>query len=172
MIVKYETYSYIVNKQKILDAAFLPIARWNPNRNDRDLALQVEKGEFIKNFEKVYKWWKRTAENDVPEILNEYIDLWHFAAGIILTEDQSDFDGKFFAIREIVEREHEFLKFIETDTDQMRQLLLRAANANNYINLLGIATALIEKLGFTDQQIRTAYDVKNAENFERIAAGY
>lgn len=171
MIVKYETYSYIVNKQKILDAAFLPVARWQPNFDDRHLSLQVEKGEFIKEFQKVYKWWKRTAENNVPEILNEYIDLWHFVAGIILTEHAADFDGIYFEIRETVEREHEFLKHFDEEF-HLKQLLIRVADANYYLNMLGIATAIIEKLGFTDQQIKEAYDIKNAENFERIAAGY
>lgn len=172
MKVTYETYSFIVNKQKILDAAFLPVSRWLPDEDDRHLALQVEKGEFLKEFQVEIKWWKQIHENKRASIIDEYIDLWHFVAGMILTETKKeDFDGIYFEIRSIVNREKEFLKYIPKER-KLKTLLIRLSNANNRYNMLGIATLIIEMLGFTDQDVKAAYIAKNKVNFERIAAGY
>jgi dimeric dUTPase (all-alpha-NTP-PPase superfamily) len=172
MIIKYETFKFIVNQQKILDAAFLPVSRWIPDTDDRHLALQVEKGEFLKEFQKEIKWWKQQAVNNPVSILDEYIDLWHFVAGMILTDaEPMDMKEIYRKIDAIAAEQIKFAKYTP-EKKRVKLLLNLFSNANNRWNMLGIATAIITTLGYNDAQIKQQYITKNKVNFERIANGY
>jgi len=172
MVLKYETYNFIVEKQKILDAAFLPVSRWIPDADDRHLALQVEKGEFLKEFQKEIKWWKQNAVNKPISILDEYIDLWHFVAGMILTDTEPKEREEIYSKIRNVTRENLVFAKHTTQKNRIKLLLNLLSNANNRYNMLGIATAIITLLGYTDEQIKAQYIAKNKVNFERIANGY
>ena len=76
-----ETWRYIKQRQKELDNAFLSKAKWLPNDNARLSALLIERGELINEFPETFKWWKH-KDDDRARIIDEYIDLLHFLAGM------------------------------------------------------------------------------------------
>lgn len=158
-----ETWQYIKRRQKELDDAFLSKAKWLPNDNARLSALLIERGELINEFPETFKWWKHKAD-DRARIIDEYIDLLHFLAGM-----ESDYSRIMF----------------ESETDKWRhwsnyyvlQQLLDYSPDREYpvqsaCQVVALATHIMGRLGFTDGDILVAYDAKNAENFKRIAEGY
>jgi dimeric dUTPase (all-alpha-NTP-PPase superfamily) len=158
-----ETWRYIKQRQKELDDAFLSKAKWLPNDNARLSALLIERGELINEFPETFKWWKHKADDRV-RIIDEYIDLLHFLAGM-----ESDYSRIMF----------------EAETDKWRQWsdkyvleqLLDYSPDREYpvqsaCQVVALATHIMGRLGFTDGNILVAYDAKNAENFKRIAEGY
>lgn len=158
-----ETWQYIKRRQKELDGAFLSKAKWLPNDNARLSALLIERGELINEFPETFKWWKHKVD-DRARIIDEYIDLLHFLAGM-----ESDYSRIMF----------------EAETDKWRhwsnyyvlQQLLDYSPDRDYpvqsaCQVVALATHIMGRLGFTDVDILVAYDAKNAENFKRIAEGY
>lgn len=168
-----ETWQYIKRRQKELDDAFLSKAKWLPNDNARLSALLIERGELINEFPETFKWWKHKAD-DRARIIDEYIDLLHFLAGMDgMPAALFTMDGGYSRI------------MFEAETDKWRRLsddyvleqLLDYSPDREYpvqsaCQVVALATHIMGRLGFTDGDILVAYDAKNAENFKRIAEGY
>lgn len=168
-----ETWQYIKRRQKELDDAFLSKAKWLPNDNARLSALLIERGELINEFPETFKWWKHKAD-DRARIIDEYIDLLHFLAGM---------DGMWIPI---ITLDDEYSRIIfEARTDKWRRFsdeyvleqLLDYSPDREYpvqsaCQVVALATHIMGRIGFTDGDILVAYDAKNAENFKRIAEGY
>ncbi|WP_248499855.1 dUTP diphosphatase [Staphylococcus aureus] len=164
MILTKELWDYIVEKQRILDAAFMKNPRFVPDQEIRELAGLIEVDEFVKEFIDSYKWWS-FKKQDGGRIVDEYIDILHFFAG--------------YAIEWGVEAEYSKMK---NDYDRYSDTLYKKRTlVDNLINLraerfihIGVsrATSMMERLEYTTEELRVAYDRKNAENFRRIAEGY
>ncbi len=168
-----ETWQHIKRRQKELDDAFLSKAKWLPNDNARLSALLIERGELINEFPETFKWWKHKAD-DRARIINEYIDLLHFLAGM---------EGMWTFILAWDDRYSRILFEAEIDVwrqwsdDYVLEQLLDYSPDREYpvqsaCQVVALATHIMGRLGFTDGDILVAYDAKNAENFKRIAEGY
>lgn len=168
-----ETWQYIKRRQKELDDAFLSKAKWLPNDNARLSALLIERGELINEFPETFKWWKHKAD-DRARIIDEYIDLLHFLAGM---------DGMPAALFTMDGGYSRIMFEAETDVwrrwsdDYLLEQLLDYSPDREYpvqsaCKVVALATHIMGRLGFTDGDILVAYDAKNAENFKRIAEGY
>lgn len=168
-----ETWQYIKRRQKELDDAFLSKAKWLPNDNARLSALLIERGELINEFPETFKWWEHT-DDDRARIIDEYIDLLHFLAGMegmwtsIFTLDDGYSKIRFEAETEVWRRwSDDYLLEQLLDYSPDREYPVQSA-----CQVVALATHIMGRLGFTDGDILVAYDAKNAENFKRIAEGY
>ena len=163
MILTKELWDYIIEKQRILDAAFMKNPRFIPDTEVRDLAGLIEVDEFVKEFKETYKWWS-FKPNDRAKIADEYCDILHFIAGLAIEREAEDF---YF---EMVERGYEYdERYIKNL--RMIDVLKTIRLSKNIMQGLAVATALMERLDYTTDEIRVAYDLKNEENFRRIASG-
>lgn len=165
MILTKEVWDYIVEKQRILDAAFMKNPRFVPNEMIREFAGLVEVDEFVKEFIESYKWWS-FKDNARERIEDEYIDILHFFAG--------------YAI-DMKEENHLYERSCRDYGRWSDETYKKDSLFNNLVNLrcerhlyiaVSRATSIMERLGFTTEELRAAYDRKNAENFRRIASGY
>lgn len=174
MILRKDTWYYIIEQQKVLDEAFMTKAKWSPDARDRKTALRIEVCEFANEFPEQLKWWKH-KENDIGRILDEYVDILHFIAGVVLDMGEQSTLSLTFGISsprdraftKVLNRNHKSWKTLTT-----KYLLQELVKTKEVYTAVALATYILEREGFTDEDIREAYDLKNAKNFERIAAGY
>lgn len=163
MILTKELWDYIIEKQRILDAAFMKNPRFIPDTEVRDLAGLIEVDEFVKEFKETYKWWS-FKPNDRAKIADEYCDILHFIAGLAIEEEEED---EYYA--DVIHR-HEYYGGAIKRVD-MVDVLMAIRLSSNVKYGLAVTTALMERLDYTTEEIRVAYDLKNEENFRRIASG-
>ena len=169
--------------QKELDERILdrfPELRNEDLLDKKILALQVEIGELAQNW-RGFKFWSEDREPrnycmacDIPQVeahdchnplLEEYVDCLHFILSIGL-EIEADGEIRINPIRE---------RFI---TEQFNQLFnkvgdfYRFSNKGNYFWIINLFIGLGEMLGFTWEQIETAYLEKNKINHQRQQENY
>ena len=178
MILSRETWAYIVDKQKVLDEAFMIKAKWKPDGRDRKTALRIEICEFANEFPEKLKWWKH-KEDDLAKILDEYVDILHFMAGITLDKNKllpvfeplAYLAGMKPPHAETYDKieQRDYKDYEKYTTKWLLQELVKTKKVHTAVAL---ATYILEREGFEDKDIRSAYDMKNKENFERIEAGY
>lgn len=174
-----ETWRYIKQRQKELDNAFLSKAKWLPNDNARLSALLIERGELINEFPETFKWWKH-KDDDRARIIDEYIDLLHFLAGMEDTQRTTVRMPDGVWTRDLYFRiifETSESAWSRSPYDRLLEKLLdyspdRSHPVQSACQVVALATHIMGRLGFTDGDILVAYDAKNAENFKRIAEGY
>lgn len=163
MILTKELWDYIIEKQRILDAAFMKNPRFIPDTEVRDLAGLIEVDEFVKEFKETYKWWS-FKPNDRAKIADEYCDILHFIAGLAI---EKKLENEYF---EMVEGAYKYFEgYIKNEP--MIEVLKEIRLSKTVKHGLVAATALMERLEYTTEEIRVAYDLKNEENFRRIASG-
>jgi len=163
MILTKELWDYIIEKQRILDAAFMKNPRFIPDMEVRDLAGLIEVDEFVKEFKETYKWWS-FKPNDRAKIADEYCDILHFIAGLAIERKA---EREYYAeVKHGYEHYESSIKRAEM-VDVLKAIRLSA----NMKYGLALTTALMERLDYTTDEIRVAYDLKNEENFRRIASG-
>lgn len=163
MILTKELWDYIIEKQRILDAAFMKNPRFIPDSEVRDLAGLIEVDEFVKEFKETYKWWS-FKPNDRAKIADEYCDILHFIAGLAIERKVED--GTYDIVKAVHGGHGVFMK-----KANMVDVLKKIRLSENVMWGLAFTTALMERLEYTTDEIRIAYDLKNEENFRRIASG-
>lgn len=122
------------------------------------IALFVELGEMMNELQTEFKWWKKTAKYDREKALEEYVDCLHFALSLNNyygwgAEDESDYDDCY-----------------EIDGYTLHTLLWWCAEGGN--NCLTTLFYVGNYLGFTWEEIYTAYKKKNEINYQRLKSGY
>ena len=163
MILTKELWDYIIEKQRILDAAFMKNPRFIPDTEVRDLAGLIEVDEFVKEFIETYKWWS-FKPNDRAKIADEYCDILHFIAGLAIEEKEED------EYHAEVKHGHDHYE-CSIKRAEMIDVLKAIRLSSNMKYGLALTAALMERLDYTTEEIRVAYDIKNKVNFERIASG-
>lgn len=164
MILDKPFWNYILEKQAILDEAFMKDPVFFPNDRYRNFAGLVEVDEFVKEFVESYKWWSRKP-NDYDAIAIEFVDILHFMAGLAIAERAEHFyyNGIWTAYAKRVDR-YSFKPVFD--------ILEELRAVKKLEEGVGIAIILMERIGFDTESLKVAYDEKNAENFKRIAEGY
>lgn len=124
------------------------------------LAFKQEFGELLQRLPEVFKYWSNKKNIIDNETLEEWVDGFHFLLSIGLTKNW-DIEG---------------VVFIDSDIS-----LLSIANKIykefpetkiEYIFLFNRYYTFIRLLGYTDEQIKAAYDKKCQINHERQTNGY
>ncbi|HEX7065753.1 MAG TPA: dUTP diphosphatase [Bacillales bacterium] len=128
------------------------------------LALEVELGELA-NETRCFKFWSVKPPSERSVILEEYVDGLHFILSLGLAFG--------YEVAEPVSMEVDegltacFLEVFERISD-----LRREPDRDRFSELFFTYMVLGEQLGFTSDDIQSAYEDKNQTNHERQEQGY
>jgi dimeric dUTPase (all-alpha-NTP-PPase superfamily) len=128
------------------------------------LSLQVELGELA-NETRCFKFWSTKKPSSKDIILEEYVDCLHFILSIGL---EKNYDDIILNIKYITrELSQQFLDLYANISD-----FSVCSSVDNYFNIFQNFLCLGENLGFSMEDIETAYLHKNNINHERQDNGY
>lgn len=132
-------------------------------------AIIDEVGELTHELKGNWCWWKKTqAPVDGEKVLGELVDIWHF----VLSWQNHFKDGEEGMInaRAVVRNSKRILNLIKTKEYRLSEELsdLVAWELCKTERLI----AITEYLGFTVEQVYSAYCDKNKINYQRLKEGY
>ena len=133
--------------------------------HEKGLALLVELAELA-NETRCFKFWSTKGPSDAQVIIEEYVDSIHFLLSLGI---EKEFDSlEFWPVGKV--------------SGSLTELFLRTtAVINDFLNKLTLESyesvwihygAIANKLGFTNEEIISAYIGKNEENYNRQIKGY
>ena len=132
---------------------------------EKGLALLVELGELA-NETRCFKFWSTKGPSENAVILEEYVDSIHFLLSLGIEKDLQTLtewpEGK-------VEGE---LTHLFLETTRVIHLFLFELTMDSYKKVWIHYGAIAKKLGFTNEDIISAYLAKNEENYNRQKTGY
>ena len=132
---------------------------------EKGLALLVELGELA-NETRCFKFWSTKGPSENAVILEEYVDSIHFLLSLgieknlqMLTDwPEGKVEGELTQLfLETIKAIHHFL--YDLTMDSYKQVWIHYG-------------AIAKKLGFTNEDIISAYLAKNEENYNRQKTGY
>ncbi len=128
------------------------------------VALFVELGELA-NTVRCFKHWSVKGPDDDDVVIDELADVLHFYLSLGLQK------GYMFSLDELRDPDNKTLT--ESFLDIFTNTSFMVLNSHSiYSNLGSEIMNLGYKLGFTDEDIEKAYNVKNKLNFERQKNNY
>lgn len=128
------------------------------------LALLVELGELA-NETRCFKFWSHKKASERSIILEEYVDGLHFILSIGL---DLNYHNEKVAVMSVDLELTELFNLVYSSVITLHQ----DQTSGNYKKLFGLFLALGEKLGYSEQEIKKAYDDKNQVNFTRQDTQY
>ncbi len=164
--MKYD-YSEKAEKQKKLDKFILENTDGINEQQyweNRIIALQVEIGE-VSNEIRFFKYWSKKTSSSKEIILDELVDCLHFAFSLGNTLNNDSWE---FAMDDIKRP----LNYIYFDIMNKLNELVRNKNINLFRSMLFNISEIAFYLGYSMDDINSAYDKKNKINFERQNTGY
>jgi dimeric dUTPase (all-alpha-NTP-PPase superfamily) len=166
--------------QKLLDLSILMKCKANGKEfgekelyKSKVLALSVEVGELA-NETKCFKYWSEKHNQCTDKALEEYVDCLHFILSIGNYKGQQiEIDMKQIKWCYKVHKKQDIqLTDIFLILKASVLLLLRGNNEFSYESVIREFLLLGMYLGFTEEQIITAYLEKNKINYQRQEEGY
>lgn len=135
-----------------------------PLLHKKILALQVELGELA-NETRCFKFWSTKKASSKDIILEEYVDCVHFILSIGL---EKNFQAITLNVNHIAfELSEQFLTLYTNITD-----FIVCSSLDNYLIIFQNFLSLGNSLGFSTEDIESAYLHKNNINHERQDNGY
>ncbi|MBM7614983.1 dUTP diphosphatase [Alkaliphilus hydrothermalis] len=156
----------LFNIQKILDTKILQEHKLEGEDlvSRKIMALQVELGELA-NETRCFKYWSKKNPSGKQIILEEYVDCLHFVLSIGLEINFMEVSAE-IKMEETTEVD-QFLKVFANIADFQRDL-----SHEMYVTLWGNFILLGAIIGFSWEEINTAYLRKNEINHQRQVEGY
>ena len=163
-----EDIALMIQKQKELDHLMFAKAKLKEYPlNEVKCALFCELGELMQELQAEFKYWKKSAVNNLEKALEEYVDCLHFLLSLYIHEnyctcgsiDIPEYDGY------LSERFYENFTLI-----QLPWAVSHPCHAigSHFAELWAIG----KHLNFTWKQVYEAYMKKNAVNVERAKGDY
>ncbi|KXH87219.1 dUTP diphosphatase [Sporosarcina sp. HYO08] len=132
---------------------------------EKGLALLVELAELA-NETRCFKFWSLKGASEKEVILEEYVDSIHFILSLGIEKGFNSLEE--WPKGEVVgQLTHLFLK-----TNQVINQFLDQQTKEAYEQIWIHYGAIAKKLGFTNEDIISAYILKNEENYIRQKSGY
>lgn len=157
-----EKLKELLEMQRALDENIYTTHNVEYDEEKSYLALIDEIGELNHELKAKWCWWKKTVKPvDREKVLDELVDVWHFALSI--------FYHHFYFDNGIYVKECNINVY-----ENYKLFLIYKMLLNKYLNqhILELMIALTHKLGFTFDDVYEAYKKKNAINYERLKNGY
>jgi dimeric dUTPase (all-alpha-NTP-PPase superfamily) len=132
-------------------------------------AILDEIGELTHELKANWCWWKKTqAPVDKEKVLGELVDVWHFVLSW-----QNNFNGGeegLLTDDEIMEKVDDNRWSIE---EYGKGIVIKLADLSySSFQKVEPLIAITEYLGFTVEQVYSAYCDKNKINYQRLESGY
>lgn len=130
------------------------------------LALLVEMGELA-NETRCFKFWSLKPSSPQAVILEEFVDGIHFLLSLGL-------DCGFEHIHEITAKQTQVFSMSEQFLQVYEKVTIFRADPSleAYKNMFSQYLVLANMLGFSDEEIKQAYILKNEVNYKRQQEGY
>lgn len=134
-----------------------------------NLAILDEIGELTHELKANWCWWKKTQPQvDEEKVLGELVDIWHF---VLCEQNICNFGemtlGSYLQEKEIVDT---FLERLKSKRVFLPLFLTELVRRDCYS--IETLIAITEYLGFTIEQVYSAYCNKNKINYQRLKEGY
>lgn len=135
-------------------------------REGTKLALLVEIGELA-NATRCFKNWSTKGMEPKERILDEIADVIHFVLKM-MNFDEQNIDIEF--MRQGIPGLADYVKS-RTLIQMFNSIFYKATNEEWY-SIFKNLVAICEKLGYTREEVISAYEKKLAENYKRQETGY
>lgn len=153
----------MLKMQEALDKSVIEEKNVNPTLIQRRVALMDEVGELIHELKSDWCWWKDSQKPiDRQRVLEELVDVWHFALGIEIVK-QTISRAFMNVYIQAVERQYTL--------GEVNVYKLLTSIKFSYV-CIGDIFHITWALGFTIEQVFEEYKRKNQINYERLANGY
>lgn len=134
-----------------------------------DLSTLDEIGEFTHELKANWCWWKKTQPQvDEEKVLGELVDIWHFVLSW-----QNNFNGGEEGLlidEQLMEKVDNSRWSIE---EHGKGIVIKLADLSySSFQKVEPLIAITEYLGFTVEQVYSAYCDKNKINYQRLKEGY
>lgn len=157
----------LLEMQQALDTAILEehkVTRYPKFKIEN--ALFVEIAETLNELPSIFKYWKKTAQDNREKALIEYVDALHFALSLTNNNPQTFLENEGFADKYLRYRRKIRLADINEEVQMTIYAMMLTSEYLHYLFYLG------NILGFTWEEVYKAYKEKNAVNYERLKTGY
>lgn len=132
-------------------------------------AILDEVGELTHELKGKWCWWKKTQPQvDEEKVLGELVDIWHF----VLSWQNNFNDGEegLLAYEQLMEKVDDNRWSIE---EYGKGIVIKLADLSYFsFQKVEPLIAITEYLGFTVEQVYSAYCDKNKINYQRLKEGY
>lgn len=160
----------MLKKQAKLDKAIMEeYGLTEINKDNLMMAILDEVGELTHELKGDWCWWKKTQPQvDEEKVLGELVDIWHF---VLCEQNICNFGemtlGSYLQEKEIVDT---FLERLKSKRVFLPLFLTELVRRDCYS--IETFIAITEYLGFTIEQVYSAYCNKNKINYQRLKEGY
>ncbi len=168
LILSRPTVNWLLKMQKKLDLEIqkkkdITNKQWKEEFTSKhSLAINIEVSEFINECHDLWKYWKSKPVN-TERILDEAIDVLHF---IMLHWNKQKGKG------DDLWNTHRVYAKVFADLPVDDVALEQLQEHDDLGMKLMILLKVLDRYGFTEQDIIEQYKRKNAINFERLEKGY
>lgn len=167
---EYELIKEMLQMQTKLDEAIMKeYGLTEIDKKNLGFAILDEVGELTHELKGDWCWWKKSqAPVDEEKVLRELVDIWHFVLSY-----QNHFDSgeeKLIAEEQMIDHARTYFCEIKVFKTGIIYLLADLSSINS--NKLERLIAITEYLGFTVEQVYSAYCKKNKINYQRLKEGY
>lgn len=169
-MLSIDDFNYLLDKQALLDtnirnAKQISYAEWmgDDMETKHSIALKVEVAEFVNECHDVWKYWKDKMPK-LNNILDEAVDVIHF---VLLIVNKREVTGKAKLLYLDIEQYTDNARKIDS-----HKLLEHMLVSPNIADNLAVLFVILDRYGFTREDILDQYHTKNRENFRRLKSGY
>ena len=167
-----EQFEYFAENQEKLDSFMrakrdITLEDWDMSDyyiRVHTIALKNEVSEFVNECRDIWKYWKDQRVNP-DKLIDELVDVIHFLHLDFNKSHRNGIEFGFF-VRQINEMIKEFSEH------ETYALLYKLETYNSIYTIYACTLLVAQHYGITMDDIKTAYDIKNAENFNRQKRGY
>lgn len=167
---EYDLIKEMLDMQEKLDEAIMKeYGLFYIDEEKLSFAILDEVGELTHELKANWCWWKKSqAPVDEEKVLGELVDVWHFVLSY-----QNHFDNgeeELRAEEQMIDYAITYFHEIKVFKTGIIYLLADLTSINS--NKLERLIAITEYLGFTVEQVYSAYCDKNKINYQRLKEGY
>ena len=164
-----EDITLMIQKQKELDQLKFAKAKLKEYPLDEmNCALFCELGELLQEVPTLFKYWKKSAVNNLEKALEEYVDCVHVLLSLYIHDSKDEHNFPFHILGYDGLMSEQFY-----NTFSPVQLPLTVGNQYASIKIrFAKLWAIGKHLNFTWEQVYEAYMKKNAVNIERAKGDY
>ncbi len=131
---------------------------------DRIIALQVEVAELINEI-RFFKFWSKKPQSEKEVILEEFADCLHFALSLGNSLEIDDF---IFAMGDMKRP----IRLIYFDINQKLLDLIRDKNVRLLKSIMFNLFEIAWFMGYSEEDVKTAYTQKRIKNYDRQNTNY
>lgn len=171
-----EAYSHFAHNQEELDAFIrekkgISLEEWDGNvyyDHAHKIALQTEVSEFVNECRDTWKYWKDKPV-DYGKLKDELVDVIHFLHLILNKKNRTKMNYRHHIIYKTINKRIAELHDQHSNIELLDYIGVEPVITETYALLLTIAH---QTYGMTLEEIVSAYDIKNEENYRRQRTGW